>query len=436
MKNLLRILLPLVVIALGCGIYRYFDSTKEKPRQRPSFTTVPEVEATRLEPQPYAVRLDTYGTARPRTQSTLLPEVSGQILEISPQFREGSFFSKGDLLLRIDPVDYRTAVTVAEGMVAQMRASLAEERARAEQAIDIWKRLGKTSEPSELALRKPQLAEAEARLAAATAQVEKAERDLERTSIVAPYDGRVLEKNVDVGQVIREGTSLGRIFAVDYAEIRLPLNNDQLAHFDLETGGEASPTKVILRAKVAGRPAEWEGQVVRVEGAIDETTRQLHVVAQVDDPYGLIEKRPEPLKVGLFVEAEIVGREIPRAFVLPRTAVRADGRVVLVTTDSKLRLVTVDPVLSTDSEVILHAGPDCAVKPGDVLCLTPLAYPAEGSAVRASIDGAPAPDASGGGPPGSNGGKGGKGAGKRTPPEGAGPSAGGMPAKDRAPTQP
>jgi len=361
--------------------------------------------------------------------------VPGKILEVSPQFREGSFFAKGDLLLRIDPVDYRTAVTVAEGTVAQMRASLAEEQARAEQAADMWKRLGKTSKPSDLVLRKPQVAESEARLAAAIAQVEKAQRDLERTSIVAPYAGRVLEKGVDVGQVIREGNSLGRIFAVDHAELRLPLNNDQLAHLSLDTestDSANSATKVILRAKVAGQAAEWEGRLVRVEGAIDATTRQLHVVAQVDDPYGIIEKRPEPLKVGLFVEAEILGKELSNAFVLPRTAVRADGRVVLITPESRLRLVPVNPVLATDTEVILRADSESALKPGDVLCLTPLAYPAEGATVRATIDGvtAPAPEPPSGSKSG-KGGKGGKGKGsgksKGSLPKEVAPKAGGIP---------
>ena len=228
------------------------------------------------------------------------------IVEVSPSFRPGGFFEKGEVLIKLDPVDYETAVMTAKAAVALAKVTLVEEEARAEQALENWKALGRTGDPGELVSRAPQVARAQADLAAAEARVVKARRDVERTIIRAPYDGQVLEQTADVGQYVGQGTTLGRLFATDYVEIRLPLPERESQHLHLpepfrDVQNAATPTKVHLRTTYVGRPVIWEGQVVRVESSLDTETRQPTAVAQVMDPYA---RRPDgmpPLKIGQFV---------------------------------------------------------------------------------------------------------------------------------------
>ncbi|MCB1237750.1 MAG: efflux RND transporter periplasmic adaptor subunit [Verrucomicrobiae bacterium] len=394
-----RILLPLLILGAAGTVVWWLVKTKPEPMQHEVAAPVTRVEATRLRPETFPVYLETRGVVRPRTETTLIPEVSGRVIEVSPSFRQGGFFEEGEILLKIDPVDYEAAVVIAESNVAQARTALEEERARGEQAMENWKRLGKSGEPSDLVLRKPQFAEMEARLKASDAELARARRDLERTTLKAPYAGRVLEQNVDVGQFVNTGTQLGRVFAIDYVEIRLPLSNRQLAFADLPELYRGNVAKapehplsgepdVSIRADIGGQPAEWSGNVVRVEGAIDQRTRQLFVVAQVDDPYRHAGDGKPPLKVGLFVDASLRGKTLDDVFVLPRGAVRAGGEVIVITAENRIRRQKVEPVWSDRDHVVIP-GEEAGLKAGDIVCLTPLAFPANGAPVLPTIDGEP-----------------------------------------------
>ncbi|MCF6312484.1 MAG: efflux RND transporter periplasmic adaptor subunit [Verrucomicrobiales bacterium] len=397
MKTFFRLLLPLLVLGLAISGYRYLVASKPEPRQHTMPPVVTQVKATRLQPQSYQVQLESRGTVRPRTTTTLIPEVAGTIIEMSPAFREGGFFEKGDLLLKIDPLNYQTAITISQAALAQAKAALEEEKARAVQAVENWKRLGKTGKPSELVLRIPQLAEAEARLASSKASIIRAQRDLERTIIRAPYAGRILSKEVDIGQYVSPGTSLGRCYAVDYVEIRLPLTNRQLAFIDLpESYRHQNPaeknkakSKVTLTGSIGAQNAQWTGEIVRVEGAIDQLSRQLFVVAQVDDPYKKDQQHRPPLKIGLFVHATIQAKKLENVFVLPRQAVRAGNEVIIIDQKNRIRRQTTSPIWSDKKSIIIPAGEQGGLKPGEIICLTPLAFPANGAQVSPTIDGIP-----------------------------------------------
>lgn len=388
-----RIIVPLI-IAGGAGFGAWWlISTKPEPRQYPpSPPTATRVEATRLKAGSYPVVLETRGVVMPRTETSLIPEVSGRIIEISHSFREGGFFEAGDLLAKIDPLDYETAVVIAESNVAQAKTALEEERARGLQALENWKRLGKKGEPSELVLRKPQFEEMEARVKAAGAEVRKAKADLERTQIKAPYAGRILTQNVDVGQYVSPGIEMARLYAVDYVEIRLPLTNQQLSFADLPEAfrGEEEQAvdgpEVLLRAKLGGKEHTWPGKVIRVEGAIDERSRQLFIVAQVDDPYRKSDNETPPLKIGLFVEALVEGKELQDVFVLPRAAVRAGGDVILIDDKNEIRRQKVETLWS-DRDSIVIPSKGAGLEEGQVVCVTPLAFPADGARVTPTIDG-------------------------------------------------
>ena len=379
-KRLLQIIVPVAFVAVGLLVYWYLIHTAPEPRQRPSFVTTPEVVARKLKPEPYTITLESQGTVRARTTSNLIPEVRGRITNISPNFREGAFFEEGDVLLEIDDSDYQTELIVAEANQAQAELREYEELARYEQAKLDWERLNPGQEANPLTLREPQLKQARASTASAKARVTTAKRNLERTKIKAPFAGRILSKNVDIGQYISPGNQLARLYAVDFAEVRLPLTATQYSFLNLPSvyRGE-NPTFregpiVTLKSSVGGDTHEWIGRIVRTDGSVDVSSRQIYVVAQVRDPYGgSVEGRP-PLKVGSFVQAEIAGKTLQGVYVIPRVLLRENEYVLLVDSDNYLTRKSVQLAWETDEVIIVESG----LAPGDKLCLTEVPYALEG----------------------------------------------------------
>ncbi|NDV60906.1 efflux RND transporter periplasmic adaptor subunit [Puniceicoccales bacterium CK1056] len=386
MKKLLRLFLPVLILGGGILFIVYLNLTKPVTERRKPPEPIVQVDAVRLQPETYTITIRSQGSVRARTESTLIPEVSGRILSISSNFREGGFFSKGDILLEIDSSDYLTALTVAEANLAEARVRMAEEEAQSGQARRDWERLGSGETPSDLVLRSPQLALARANVAAAEARVQQARRDLDRTRVSAPYDGRVLTKRVDVGQVVSPGNLLAEIYAVDYAEIRLPLTTDQYAMLDMAPvarGAEQDEQvdiPVRLFAQFGQETISWTGRITRVEGAIDTRNRQVYVVAQVDDPYGSVHSRP--LKVGLFVEAEIGGKTLEDVFVLPRTALRESKFVLTIDSEKRLKRVPVTPLWADSEEIIFF---EESIAPGTLVSLTQMALAIDGMHVQPSV---------------------------------------------------
>jgi len=413
MKLFFRILVPVGILLIAFLTVRWLMATRPTPMVRTPPPTVMAVDATRLKKTDYQVFVRTRGVVKPRTQSTLKPEVSGKVVSVAPNFREGGFFEEGDVLLEIDPSDYETALTVAKATLAQRESALELERAQHEQAKENWRLLGDGTDPNPLTLREPQLAEAIANVESAKARVEEAERDLARTKITAPYAGHVQSYSVDVGQYVSPGNDLATIFAVDYVEVRMPIDNRDIDYIQLPEryrGGQEQRepgTRVLLRGEYGSRNVTWEGRLVRADGVIDSGSRQLFVVAQVDDPYGQRAKDKPPLKVGQWVYAEIEGEKLEDVFVIPRSAVRkGDGdEVLIIDADSLIQRRPVSMVASDEENIIVREG----LEEGEVLCLTPMRFAAEGVRVVATIDGVP-PKPQG-------------------PPKGMGPPVGGRPGK-------
>ncbi|MEZ5329907.1 MAG: efflux RND transporter periplasmic adaptor subunit [Verrucomicrobiales bacterium] len=407
--NILRQAIIVTLITAVCaGGYHFLIKTKPEPPKLPQIKKVKDIEAMRLRKVDFPILVETFGTVEPQTKSTLSPEVAGRVTEISGSLREGGFFEAGDVLLKIESIDYEAGVTIAAGELAQAEATLREEEARAEQAAEDWKRLGRKEEPSDLVLRKPQLAEARARLASAEARLTQARKDLERTTLRAPYAGQVLEKNVDVGQYVSPSTVVARIFGVDYAEIKLPLKKEQLGFVEVPEHyrGDANVDapdgpKVRLHTEFGGDEVSWDGTIVRAQSSIDTMSFQLFVVAQVKDPYARREDGKPPLKVGLFVNAEITGKTLKDVFVLPASALR-EGREVLIVGDGdvlesrEVHIVWKEEGADAKDNVIIDEG----LKDGEVVCLTPLGYGAVGAKVIPTIDGEAPPARPGEGGPG------------------------------------
>lgn len=330
----------------------------------------------------YQVRLQSYGRVRPRIESQLVAQVSGQIMEVSPQFRNGGFFEKGDVLVQIDDRDYRAEVSIAEAALINAKQNLVEEQARAEQALEDWRRLGNDQEAPPLVLRKPQLKAAEAQVMSAQSALDKAQLNLQRTRIMAPFAGRILNKEVDVGEVVSVNRALAEIYAIDYIEVRLPIKNSDLSYMrlpeDLRFGALSDQQRVpvVLRSELIDSQI-WQGEIVRTEGAIDGASRQLHVVAQVDDPYGLKAKDKKPLKIGEYVTAEIEGISLPSTLVIPNRSIYQGSYVYLVENGRLLRR-DIEIAWQNDREAIVQSG----LQAGDQLVLTPLGQVTSGVVVK------------------------------------------------------
>jgi len=410
--KIFRILIPaLVIFACGSVAWRWVV-TKPPARRFSAPPAVTQVGARVVAPTNYQVTVLSQGTVRARTESTLIPEVPGAVVAVSTNFVDGGFFEKGDVLLRIDPSDYQSAVAIAEASLVDARTNLELEQAQADQALADWRRLGRGGEPSPLVLRKPQLARATAAVDSAQANLRNAKRDLARCEVTAPYAGRILTKSADVGQYVSPGTVLAAIYAVDFAEIRLPLSNEQLAFVSVPESyrGEAvSPGRsnpaVKLTSRIGGHEFTWDGEIVRAEGAIDRRSRQLFVIAQVENPYGRRAAGQPPLKVGMFVSAEISGNQLDSVFVVPRAVLRPGDEVLVIDDKNKLRRKPLRIAWRDEVNVVVEEG----LKAGALLCLTQLPFAADGALVVPDIEGQGVRYVEGQAPPSKGGWKGGKG---------------------------
>ncbi len=390
MRRLLSRLLPLGVLIAGGLLAWLILATAPQAERRPRERHPPLVEVITVQPQPWTLTVTSQGTVQPRTRTTLAAEVAGRVQRVGPHLRPGAAFRAGELLLAIDPRDYRNAVTIARAELAKAHLALAEEEARARQARADWQRLGQTGEADPLTLRQPQLASARAALAAAEARLRQAELDLQRTELRAPFAGRVLEQQADLGQYVRPGTPLATVFATDRVEVALPVSERDLGRLDLPADPAAVPAaqrpRVTLQASVGGRRWTWPGRIVRTSGTLDERTRELRLIAEVTDPYATGPDGRPPLVVGTFVRAAIEGRHLARAFVVPRAALR-NGREVLLARDGHLQRRAVTVLQETDDDrVVIGSG----LHAGERLIVSPLPWVAEGMAIRTRPAGAAA----------------------------------------------
>lgn len=271
-----------------------------------------------------------YGTVSPRSEVALVAEVGGRVRWIAASLEAGSFFGAGDVLVEIDRVDAELALERAEADAMRRRS----ERGLAEARLARLRSLAANgvASPVEIEEAEHALELARAGLREANAAREQARRDLERTRIRAPFDGRVRGRSVNAGQFVVRGTPLAQVYAVDSAEVRLPLTGADLALLERPI---SNAPRVTLRAQLGDRTAEWQARLVREEGEIAARSRMQHVVARVEDPYGRRGRNAEsPLTVGLFVEAEIEGRAI-EGVALPHSALGEDSRVWVVGADAR-----------------------------------------------------------------------------------------------------
>ena len=384
--RILRVVLPIVVVG-GAGGAAYLMYLNRPPVEtQVPVVEPPSVRIQRVTFESVPLTVSSQGTVQPRTSSQLVPEISGPVIEVAQSFAVGGFFEAGDVLLKIDPYDYQQAVITGRAQLAQAQLRVAQEEAEAEVARREWQELGR-GDASALTLRQPQVDDALAAVASADAALDRAARDLERAEIKAPYAGRVQSKDVDIGQFVNKGTAVARIYAVDSAEIRLPLPDEELAYLNVpmsyRNAEQQSGSPVTILAAFGGREHTWQGRIVRTESEIDPVSRMVHVVAEVRDPYAASSdpSRP-PLASGMFVEAEIEGRTVDNVVILPWSALRGRDQVLVVDDSNRLRFRQVEILRSTSEEVLIRSG----LAEGEAVCISALDTVTDGMLVQVTDD--------------------------------------------------
>jgi RND family efflux transporter MFP subunit len=268
-----KLLLPALVVVLGSAVAIFIATGK--PRPAPVELEAPPpplVQVITAVPEDVTLSVTSQGSVRPQREINIVSQVGGIVVAVDDHFADGGFFDAGTTLVQLEDADYRLELIRARARVADAAQLVAQEKGRARQAAREWRDLG-NQEANDLFLRKPQLAGAEAALAAAEADLEQARLNLARTSISLPFNGRVREKMVDVGQYVTPGTPVARVYDTDVVKVRLPLTDRQVALLDLPLSfrkleRDVPGAKVTLTARFADQQWQWEGRVVRTEASL------------------------------------------------------------------------------------------------------------------------------------------------------------------------
>jgi len=394
---MLKKLLPFLIILASIGVAIMLRAGRPDAEQNEPQQLSVVVDAMTVNVQDAYISVSSQGTVAPRTQTNLVSEVAGRVVEVSPSFVAGGFFNEGDVLIKLDDQNYRAAVSRAQASVAAAKSLLEQEKGQADVAQREWDRMSAEQQSriraKELYLRKPQLQEAVARLESAQADLDQAVSDLNKTTIIAPYDGLVSSKNTDIGQYVTTGASIAETFAVDYAEVRLPIPETKIAFLDLPSHTDnlsaadsmENAPEVDLISRIGNQDYHWTGKLSRTEGVLDTRTRVLFSVVQIADPYNLnsqnsrnSEWNDEPLRIGTYVNATIRGRMLEDVIVLPRYTLQANNVIWTADAEGRLRPKTVEVLTINGDDVYISAGLDN----GDRVILTRLENPLNGSPVQ------------------------------------------------------
>ena len=302
---------------------------------------------------------------------------------INPSFIPGGWLATGEELLKIDPEDYALAVKRKEGEVARAEQEFRKELGRQDIARHEWALLSDRGEPTDLdrdlALRQPQLAQAQADLSVAWASLSQAELDLARTSVRAPFNSVVVSKDAELGSQISTSTMIGTLVGTDEFWVTLTLPIADLSWFSAGPGDQGA--KVFLRSTVPGKEgAGWEGRVIKKQADLEEKGRLARVIVSIPRP---LDNPDRPLLLGMYLTAEIRGRTIPGVFSIPRNAIRGSNQVWLINPENRLETRPVEIVWSGRDLVLVRD----AFEEGDRLVVSDLAAPVEGMLLKVQANG-------------------------------------------------
>jgi len=370
-SSYLKKMYPIFIIILGLAICSVLIFTKPIAKPEAIKRISPIVQVKNLLPESIPMTILSQGTVIPSTESQIYPEITGRVIYVSSKLYEGSSFKKDDVLLKIDSKDYELLIKTAEANLAAAKTNYSIAKAESESAQDEWNKIG-DGKATDLTLKKPQLAQAKSAVEAAEADLERLKRNLEKTEIRAPYDGLVRKKNIDIGTVIAPGYLLGSVYATDYIEVKLPIADKDLIFLDIPLDGSGIDAEnqpiVYFKGIFGGKEITWEGTIVRLEAEIDPKNRMAILIGKVSSPYD-ISKHETPLRVGQFVEAEIVGKRFENIYKINRDLIKNNNEIAIVNkVDTTIDFKTVNVIRYIDDIAFIDRG----ITPQTPICLTTL----------------------------------------------------------------
>lgn len=378
-NTLLMVLLTVVLLVLGFYANKKLMATKPEAKKAEVESWIPSVRVVGIEKSSYTPVISTEGMVATSTRTMLISEVAGGIVYISPLLETGNVIHEGEILIKLDDADYQTQLTSAKSSLADGELLLAQEKARAVQAEREWEKLGRGGVASDLVMRKPQIKSAEAKIAVAEAMIKKAERDVKKTVITAPYTCMVNQKFIDSGAFVSGMSRIAEVSSIDKYKVRLPIDLNELAFLGESSGVGAD---VLLESRIGGKDYRWNGVAVRFEGGVDSNTfsRMMVVDVQRDESQ---DKGFELPPLGLFLQAKLEGTPLGEVFSIPREALREGDRVWRLSSEGTLSIIDIDVVRTERDSVLLGTG---SLKNGDQIVVSPIAIPVEGMKLKLESD--------------------------------------------------
>ena len=352
---ILKIVIPLVILATGAAAGLYLKEGAPKVRTNRPKASLPMVEVMTVQPERVTMNVSAMGAVIPKQEVEIKSQVSGVIDWVSEAFEPGQVVEKGDVILKIDSRDYAIAVRRSKGEVAAAKAKLDLEKGNQavakEELAFIQKTAPKAVTDTALALRMPQLAQAEVALDLAKAALEQAKLNLSRTTIRAPFSGMITERLVNVGSYAGNQSHLVTLVSIDEYWIEAAVPMDRLTHIDLgQSGG------VPVQITSSGSGGIWEGRTVRLTGTFTPSTRMAKLLVAVANPLGLkTQKVTVPLMLGDYVQMEIQGRTLDHVIALPRHALRED-QMVWIVDEGRLTLRPVEIAWKNSGKIFVSSG--------------------------------------------------------------------------------
>ena len=326
------------------------------------------------------------GTVQPVEDVMLSPLVNGQVIRRDASFIPGGFVKKGEILLQIDPSDYRNTLELRKSELQQADTDLDVEMGRQEVAEQDLELLGidsLTTGQKSLVLRKPQLNSVKANLKSARASVQQAQLNLSRTTIKAPFDAHILSQNVTIGSQVSPGDDLGRLVGTDFYWVNLtvPVNKIKWLHFPDSDSEKGSPVK-IMSTSAWNKDEFREGFLYKQVGALDDQTRLARVLVRVSDPLGRNSEKDQPeLMIGSFVEAHMQAEEIKNVTRLNRDLIRSNN-TVWVMKNGELQIREIEILLTDAKYAYIQKG----LEDGDQVVVTNLSTVSNGIKLRTGKD--------------------------------------------------
>lgn len=375
----LKIILPLLILLIGIAGFRMLTQMKKTPHRQPPQQQGILVDVISPRSGDFQVTIHATGTVRAAQEITLVPEVSGKVIEIAENFVNGGQFSTAATMIKIDPSDYQLALEKARAEIARAEVALATEQEQAKIAVNEWQRIdiaGKGA-PGPLVTHEIQLKQQQANLAAAEANLKLAELNLGRTVLKAPFNGRISQKQVDLGQFIRSGSVIGKLSGTDRAEIYVPLPYSELQWLNIPAANSQQRGSVADIFIPGKKQAHWQGRIIRSLGEIDPTTRMATVVIAVDNPYATSGDQFN-LETGMFVDVQITGKPLNNVVAIPRKALRNKQQVWIVDKNNRLIIKPVEIARREKDQLLVSRG----LSPADRVITTSLAAAADGMLLR------------------------------------------------------